>query len=167
MDLHLSVTKTWGNRTLSVDSPEWKRLRETILKRDDYKCRFCGHRYLKWMVVDHLNGIASNNDPKNLGVNCQMCDKIRHCGLAGLRGMIMLGVSEMPQVEIVKRTRQYVKANHKIPKATMIDPKARPVKNMGMAAFADILLEIDWEQLPVAMRNYRGFFTSKFDRWQI
>ena len=165
--LHLSVTNTWGNRTLSTDSPEWKKLREEVLKRDDYKCRFCGIRATSWMVVDHMNGVASENNLWNLGVNCQMCDRIRHCGLAGMKGLLMLGTSSMPQVDIVRRTRDYVKEHRKIPKAVQIATDAKPVDEMKIVDFANILLETDWERLPSRMKNYRGFFTGKFDRWQV
>jgi len=166
-DLHLSVTNTWGNRTLPVDSPQWKRLREQVLRRDKYTCRFCSFSANSYMVVDHLNGIASDNRLVNLGVNCQMCDKIRHCGLAGISGLLMLGTSKMPQVEIVRGTRAYVKKHRKLPKAIQITPDARLVQQMEMAEFADILLETEWERLPPRMKSYRGFFTGKFDRWQV
>ena len=166
-ELHLSVTNTWGGRTLPVGSSEWKALREEILKREDYKCRFCSHRSMNFMVVDHMNGVASDNRHENLGVNCQMCDKIRHCGLAGLKEMIMLGTSVVPQVEIVKRTREYFRVNRRIPKATMVDPQARPAQGMTIVEFADVLMKQEWERLPRSMKSYRGFFTGKFDRWQV
>lgn len=166
-DLHLSITQTWGDRTLPTDSPEWKALREKVLEKWGYKCRFCGHQARKWMVVDHVNGRASDNRPENLGVNCQMCDKIRHCGLAGISGFLMRGSSKLPQIEIVRKTREYYKASRRIPKATMIDPEATPVAKMSVVDFANVLMETEWERLPASMKLYRGFFTGKFDRWQI
>lgn len=166
-ELHLSVTNTWGNRTLATDSPEWKALREKVLTRDASTCRFCRHSSPRWMVVDHINGMADDNRLENLGVNCQMCDRVRHCGLAGIKGLLMLGTSSLPQVEIVKKTREYFKANRRIPKAIMIDPKAKQVTDMTLVDFANMLMEREWEDLPIGMMNYRGFFTGKFDRWQV
>ena len=92
----------FGNRTLSTSSSKWKTLRKEVILRDDRTCSSCG--YLspytngRYMVVDHVDGDASNNDLSNLRVHCPPCDAIRHCGFAGLQEWIYVSESTMKQV---------------------------------------------------------------------
>ncbi|KAG0255498.1 hypothetical protein DFQ27_006227 [Actinomortierella ambigua] len=127
--LRLSVTKTWSDmpgsmRTLAIDSPEWRALRQRILERDNYTCRFCGTRAAKYMICDHINGNPSNNHPTNLGINCKLCDSVRHCGLAGMNGVLTLGISKMPQKDINRWTLQLYKQLNKVPLHSEIDSKS-------------------------------------------
>lgn len=52
-----------------ADCPEWKELRKRILERDQYECQFC-HKKRKGkdeiLLVHHLDGDKTNNDPENL-----------------------------------------------------------------------------------------------------
>ncbi len=112
------------------------------------------------MIVDHKDGNASNNDPLNLRVHCPPCDAIRHCGFAGIKGRIVIGESNMDQVEIVRKTRESSAA---IPLPTLVDPSMVPVE-MGPVAFANILLRTEWEELPEEYRRFRGFFTEHASR---
>jgi ribosomal protein L37AE/L43A len=61
-EIKLSNTKVWGNRTLDCASKEWRDLRQQMLKKYDYTCRFCGYKFKKFMVLDHKDGDASNNN---------------------------------------------------------------------------------------------------------
>jgi len=165
--LELSVTKTWGNRTLDVQSPAWKRLRLKVLERKRYRCRFCGFRAYKWMVVDHINGKANDNRPSNLGANCQMCDTVRHCGRAGQDGFLTLMKSSMSQLKIIRRTRAWVKARGKAPRPVDIDPRAKPVKGMNVITYANGLMFWELDGKPPGFGAYRGFFTRYFKLWQL
>ncbi len=157
--LRLDVTKTWGNRTLAVNSSGWKKLRKKILERDNHQCRFCRIRLSKYLVCDHIDGNASNNDPNNLGINCPGCDKIRHCGLSGLYQHTQLWLSQMPQSEIVQKTHQYVLERHRVPEPREIDPLASPT-DIDMARFANILIGCD-HFADIVRNAFKGFFTSK------
>ena len=105
----LSVTSTWGNRTVDCNSSEWRSMRNKVLVKYNNKCRFCGHQSEKYMVVDHMDGVASNNKLSNLGVNCPACDAIRHCGFN--EKSIVLGISKLTQIEIINGTRKYYMSN--------------------------------------------------------
>ncbi|KAI8594754.1 hypothetical protein EDD21DRAFT_449152 [Dissophora ornata] len=71
--VRLSVTKTWSwhkesPRTIDTKSSLWKKMRQEVLQRDNYTCRFCGVRSAKFMVCDHIDGNPSHNDPVNLDI---------------------------------------------------------------------------------------------------
>jgi hypothetical protein len=111
------------------------------------------------MIVDHKDGNASNNDLLNLRVHCPPCDAIRHCGFAGIKGWITLGQSTMDQVEIVRKTRELFENSSAIPLPTLVDPSVAPV-DMSPVDFANILIKVDWEDLPEEYRRFRGFFSE-------
>lgn len=53
------------------------KLRYTILKRDDYRCRVCGATALDGVriEVDHIDNDATNNNEHNLQVLCNRCNQ--------------------------------------------------------------------------------------------
>lgn len=55
-----------------------KKLRFEILKRDDFRCRYCGQRAPNVVLqVDHLYPVSmgGNNRPENLITSCQACNQ--------------------------------------------------------------------------------------------
>ncbi|KAG6862115.1 hypothetical protein C0995_005927 [Termitomyces sp. Mi166 len=165
--VHLDVARTSGSRTLAVSSSEWQQLRADILTRDNNTCSSCGYTSPddkgRGMKVDHKDGDASNNHPSNLRLYCPPCEAIRHCGLHGLYGYIILGSSDLDQLEIIRRTREVFESSGTIPRVTELDPHAiRP--NMSIVDFANLLLEKDWDNLPEKYRSFKGFFTNRADK---
>ena len=162
--LHLSVTPTHGNRTLSTSSRQWKALRTEILLRDKRTCSSCG--YLspypqgRSMVIDHKDGNASNNDPSNLRIHCPPCEAIRHCGFAGLRKWITVSESTMEQVEIVRKTREIFENTGVIPHPKRIDPSMKSV-DISVLELANMMLKTPWKDLPEEFQRLRGFFTKR------
>jgi len=161
-DLHLSVPSTWGNRTLSTSSSQWKALRSKVLLRDDRTFSSCGYispyPQGRYMVVDHKDGDGSNNDLSNLRVHCPPCDAIRHCGFAGLQGWITVGESTMKQVEIIRKTRRMLEENDHISYPESIDPSLKPA-SISVVELANMMQKTPWEDLPEEFRRLRGFFT--------
>ena len=165
--LHLSVTPTWRNSTLPTPSPQWKSLRKQILLRDKFTCSSCG--YLspcsdgRAMIVDHIDGVASNNDPSNLRVHCPPCDAIRDCGLSGVFKRLNLGESTMAQVEIVRKTREMFESTGVIPRPETIDRLIKPAR-IDILELANMMMKTPWSNLPERFRRLRGFFTENSSR---
>ena len=173
--LKLSVTRTWGNRTLDTSSTEWRRLRARILSRDNHTCRFCDIRSSKYMVCDHIDGNASNNADSNPRIICPSCDSIRHCGLSIIKGWIELRLSNMSQKENVKKTQRYVSTYGEAPRPEQIDPNCSPISNHMLSvrntekqipltrpiSLPNALMEHNYEDL-AGIEIVRGFPNSNF-----
>ncbi|KAF9583548.1 hypothetical protein BGW38_009204 [Lunasporangiospora selenospora] len=170
--LRLSVTKTWSSqmgssRTIPTGSLHWKRIRQEVLERDSYACRFCGVRARKFMVCDHFDGNPSHNDLTNLGINCGMCDLIRHCGLAGIRNLLALGISEMSQREINEKTLRLFRETNTIPLFKQVDSEVVMIDGSTID-YANELLRTDNNfdystechccSLPHTYDMHKGFF---------
>jgi hypothetical protein len=87
---------------------EWDRIRKAVLERDNYTCAGCGHRALKFMNVHHIEETESNA-VENLTTICVACHAVLHIGRNLDYGAIEIWQSQVPQAEIVQRTRQGVK----------------------------------------------------------
>jgi len=115
------------------------------------------------MVIDHIDGDASNNDLSNLRVHCPPCEAIRHCGLSGLRKWIVVGESTVEQVEIVRKTREMFESTGVIPHPKRIDPSVKPA-DISVLELANMMLETPWKDLPEEFQCLRGFFTKNSSR---
>jgi hypothetical protein len=57
----------------------WKKIRESVFKRDDYTCQYCGERGGK-LECDHINPVTQggSNDNENLTTACFYCNRSKH-----------------------------------------------------------------------------------------
>ena len=85
----------------------WDKLREEVLDRDDFTCRWCGHRALKYMHVHHRYG-GFDHSPEKLATCCVACHAVMHIGRSLLYGTVEIWLCSLNQVEIVIRTRSLV-----------------------------------------------------------
>lgn len=56
---------------------EWKKIRETVLRRDDFACTVCG-RECDRLDIHHKDGDTANNSMKNLVTKCRQCHISNH-----------------------------------------------------------------------------------------
>lgn len=118
---------------------------------------FCEIKASKYMINDHINGDATNNNLSNLRVLCPMCDTIRHAGLAGINKFLEVRISNLTQLEIVKKTREFYLQNKRSPLAREIYPYSRITSLLPIDVAT---LEI--EEIPLEWKKYKGFFTKNF-----
>ena len=114
------------------------------------------------MINDHINGDATNNNLSNLIVLCPMCDTIRHAGLAGINKFLEVRISNLTQLEIVKKTREFYLQNKRFPLAREIYPYSRITSLLPIDVAT---LEI--EEIPLEWKNIkdsllRTFFKRKW-----
>ena len=163
-ELHFSVTPTHGNRTLRTSSRQWKALRAEIRLRDKRTCSSCGylspHPQGHYMVIDHIDGDAPNNDLSNLRVHCPPCEAIRHCGFTGLRKWISVSESTMEQVEIVRKTREMFENTGVIPLPRSINPSLEPT-SISVVELANMMLKTPWKDFLEKFKRLRGFFMRR------
>ena len=83
----------WRNESQAhrLEGEEWRAIRLRILRRDNYKCAYCGYRAEKFQVVDHIDGDPENNSDDNFQIICQMCNCVKHSG----QGCVLKGVVEL------------------------------------------------------------------------
>jgi len=81
------------------------KIRKSVLERDDWTCAGCGHRAKKYMHIHHV-GDSEDNSVENLITLCVACHAALHIGRNLDLKTIEIWNSEIPQAEIVRRTRQ-------------------------------------------------------------
>ncbi len=144
---------------------KWEMLREVVLKRDNYTCGFCRHRALKWMNIHHL---ASNSDrPSNLKSICVACHAVLHIGFNLEHGIIEIWKSHIPQVEIVRRTREGIasgKSLAQIKKALHLKKGRHPPKSLEYAN--DLIKQMGNSPRAYLAKPLCAIFVN-LKRWQI
>ena len=66
-----------AKRALHTGSKAWRALRQSILVRDLYTCKYCGRIGDESMHVDHVDGNDSNNDTSNLAAMHMECHSLK------------------------------------------------------------------------------------------
>jgi intracellular multiplication protein IcmJ len=83
-------------------------VRENVLKRDNYSCRFCAHKAPKYQEVHHFDDNHGNNDPSNLLTVCNLCHQVHHLGMCGMRNAgFIAAIPELTQVEVNQLVRAH------------------------------------------------------------
>lgn len=87
---------------------EWNQIRKIVLERDNWTCATCDHHAHKWMNVHHLED-SGDNSPDNLVPLCVACHAVLHVGFNLQKKVVEIWECEIPQVEIVQRTRESIR----------------------------------------------------------
>ena len=83
-------------------------LRQTVLQRDQNKCRYCEFSASKWQEVHHVDDDHDNNVPDNLLTCCTLCHQVHHLGMCGIRnGGFLAVIPELTQTEVNHLARYY------------------------------------------------------------
>jgi len=65
-----------------MKSAKWKRIRNSILDRDNFTCQYCGSTPVRqFLHINHIDGNPKDHTEENLEVICAACHKIAHSGL--------------------------------------------------------------------------------------
>ena len=129
-----------------------KKIRNEILSKNNYTCRFCGGIYPKYLICSYIS-YAKCND-----VLCRACYLVTHLN-SGLFEELQLYYSIMPQCEIIRKTVDYIINNNEIPLPTKIDNDIKLLP-ISLLEFINILNN---DEVPDELNNYKLFFTHKFN----
>lgn len=141
---------------ITIASNKWATIRDTVLKKYNYNCRYCGGHYIKYLMCIHLDNNSNNNDISNLDLCCKVCYDITHINNSFNNEMIVC-YSQLSQLEIVRKTIDFIINNNKVPKINNIDKNASRVQ-LSVMEFSNILVHSKQNKY-----NYKIFFTEKLD----
>lgn len=72
LELSLGVDK-WTLYSIRSLDPKFKTIKENILNRDDYTCRYCSFRAFENMNIVNANGNYQDNNLANMVTSCPFC----------------------------------------------------------------------------------------------
>jgi intracellular multiplication protein IcmJ len=76
-------------------------IREQILKRDDYTCRYCQFKAKRYQELHHLDDNHGRNTPENVVTACCLCHQCYHLGMAGVRNSgVLVWLPEFSQADL-------------------------------------------------------------------
>jgi hypothetical protein len=144
----------------------WGQIRREVLTRDDYSCRFCGHKAVKYMNVHHIEE-SGNNDPSNLATACVACHAVMHLGRNLSLGSIEIWKSDIPQVDLVRTTRSLVSSGLHLKVIKKQFKLKRGPYRAGSVDYAnDLLMKMGARSRAYLPEPLCAVFV-KFKRWQI
>ncbi len=63
------------------DPNAWRRIRDTVKRRDNFTCVYCGFRAFSFMQVNHI-GAEDDHQLENLETVCKPCHEVLHMGMS-------------------------------------------------------------------------------------
>lgn len=122
--------------------------RNQLLKKNNFTCRTCAGTYRSYLIATFIQ------EENCFDLLCPACRVITHLN-TGLSKGIDLYYTEMDQLDIVRKTIDYIISTKTMPTVQTIDPQAKQVP-ISLLEFINLLAH---NRLP----NYKIFFNGKFD----
>ena len=145
----------------SNNGSAWTDIRKKKLAQYNYICRYCGGFYKKYLIGYYLSGDPNNKYKyDDIEICCRPCYLVTHLNL-GLIKELQLFKSDIPQMEIIRKTIQYVINNDKLPLPSEIDDQVHVVE-LSMYEFVNIIIKNN-NNLPDELSSLKLFFSPKFD----
>jgi len=120
-------------------------LAELIFRRDDYRCRFCGHHAPGWQEIFHLDGDHANWSPDNLATACTLCHGAQHLGRPMVeQEFVLIWLPDMSQaaLNMVVRHIQLILYAHDEPPDMSEPPRCEDPRPLdAVAAYSALAAE--------------------------
>ncbi len=76
-------------------------LKQKILERDDYTCRYCGFRAEKYQEINFRNGDSTQHHPKNMVTSCIYCHQCMNMDkVSDFRSGVLIWLPEIEQAAL-------------------------------------------------------------------
>lgn len=157
--LSINVSDINGSKhTIAEDV--WNKKRVETLKKYDYHCSFCGGKFIKYLIGYCDEPEKDNKD--NMEICCRSCYLVTHINL-GFNHEMSLYYSKMGQLDINRKTTDFIIDNDRIPYPSEIDPDVKVVP-LSIMELCNILTSSTnfIKVLPIYSR-IRIFFTQMFN----
>lgn len=135
------------SKTLPKIDPK---IRAELLVKYDYTCCYCGGRYKKYLIKSVIN--LKTDD---VNVCCRLCFLLTNLNNGCYREMDIY-YSHLSQLDIVKKTVNYIIKNNIVPSPLDIDSKVKKT-TLSMLEFINIVN--GHQKDPFELRNYKIFFS--------
>lgn len=146
----LQLSKIGYNKLHNPIKPNQQE-RLDILKNNKYTCRSCGGTYASYLILVY---VANENA---YDTQCPFCNTLTKLN-NGISSGIELCYTELSQLDIIKKTVDYVIANNTTPNILMIDPDAKYV-DISLLEYVNIMEHITDDNF----KNYKIFFNNNFN----
>lgn len=93
----------WRQYSARKVDPKFEAYQAKILRRDQYRCQYCGFQAGIYQDIVNIDGDFSNNKLSNLAVACCFCAQcffIESVGAGGYGGGTLIYLPEMTQAEL-------------------------------------------------------------------
>lgn len=145
------------NQYLSLSSnKEWNKLKDKVLTNTNI-CRFCGGSYTKRLICIFIDKNTNNLSSDNLDACCRGCYIISHMNL-GFHQQLEIYYSELSQLDIIRKSIDYITEYNRIPSSIEIDNDIESVP-LSTIEFINII-NYDTNNL---LANYKVFYSQEFD----
>lgn len=102
LELKASI-RSWRMYSARKIDPKFEAYRLKILKRDQYRCQYCGFQATEYQDVVNIDGDFANNKITNLVTACCFCTQcffVESVGVGGYGGGSLIYLPEMCQQEL-------------------------------------------------------------------
>lgn len=80
---------------------KYKKIWDSVWKRDDYTCKYCNFKSLKYQEINHINSDHDDNRIENLETICPLCHQSFHLDiLSNTNGGKIIWLPELSQQEL-------------------------------------------------------------------
>jgi hypothetical protein len=138
----------------------WSKIRKETIDKAESSCRYCGGKYIKYMMCFHLNENPLDLRQENMDMACKFCYMITHINF-GFSNEMMLCKSKLSQKEIVHQTVNYIIDKKYMPTPKEIDCNAILVP-LSIMELCSIVIE-NGGVMPNVLSKFKIFFTKNTD----
>lgn len=140
---------------------KWNSVRKAVLIKRNNICRFCGGTFNKYLTVIPIDKNTNNKSTDNLDICCRACYMITHLNYGVFRQLLVI-MSKLSQVDIVRKSLEYLTKHGITPSVDKIDPNAKKVP-ISLLEYISLINEPSDNIPEIIKHDYKICFSSNVD----